>query len=71
MVTARTADDSLYRALLAGGADPAKTHAAGDCVAPGTIQAATFAGHRIGRAINGEPTDISRREAPLLLAEIP
>jgi dimethylamine/trimethylamine dehydrogenase len=71
MVTARTADDSLYHALLAGGADPAKTHAAGDCVAPGTIQAATFAGHRIGRAINGEPADISRREAPLLLAEIP
>lgn len=70
LVTAMSADDALLQALLASGADPARIHAAGDCVAPGTIQAATFAGHRIARKINGEPEGIRQREAPLLLAEI-
>lgn len=70
LVTARNAQDGLYRDLLAAGGDAECIHAAGDCVAPGTIQAATFAGHRIGRQLNGEADTIIRREAPLLLADI-
>lgn len=70
LVTARHADDGLFQALIAAGADAGRVHAVGDCVAPGTIQAATFAGHRIARKINGEGDGIRRREAPLLLAEI-
>jgi len=73
LVTSQKAEDGLYQALIAAGCDQSKLFAAGDCVAPGTIQAATFAGHKVARQIDGDPmaTGIFRREAPLLLADIP
>jgi dimethylamine/trimethylamine dehydrogenase len=72
LVTAREADDALYRALVEAGCEETKLFAAGDCVAPGTIQAATFAGHKIARHIDGDEMALGmfRREAPLLLAEV-
>jgi hypothetical protein len=61
-----------YRALVEAGCEETKLFAAGDCVAPGTIQAATFAGHKIARHIDGDEMALGmfRREAPLLLAEV-
>ena len=72
LVTARHAEDSLYRQLVEVEDDPGRIFAAGDCLAPGTIQAATFAGHQIARHICGDALakGLFRREAPLLLAEL-
>ncbi len=72
LVTARHADDALYQQLVEAGSLPTQLYPAGDCVAPGTIQAATFAGHQIARHICGDPLakGLYRREAPLLLAEL-
>jgi dimethylamine/trimethylamine dehydrogenase len=66
-VTARTPDDSLYRALAD---DPAMLEKAGirslarigDCVNPGTIAAAVHAGHRHAREFESPPVgDLSFR----------
>jgi dimethylamine/trimethylamine dehydrogenase len=71
LVTARIADDSLYKELLDKGCDESILFMAGDCVAPSTIQAATFSGHRIARGIDGDALalGIYRREAPVLFIE--
>ena len=68
LVTAREADDGLYQALLAAGCDETKLHLAGDCLAPGTIQAATFSGHKVAREIDGDALAIGiyRRDAPIV-----
>ena len=69
MVTARTPNDDLYRALTA---DPDTLRPAGiqsvtrigDCLAPGTIAAAVFSGHAFARELDApEPGDVPfRRE---------
>jgi dimethylamine/trimethylamine dehydrogenase len=60
LVTARIAEDGLYRALAA---DPARLeasgirslHRIGDCLSPGTIAAAVHAGHRHARQFGEAP----------------
>ncbi len=76
MVTMRLPDDGLYHDLQA---DPAALEAAGikslkrigDCLAPSTIAAAVYAGHRYARELD-EPVDRDatpfRRELPALEA---
>jgi dimethylamine/trimethylamine dehydrogenase len=69
MVTARTPNDDLYRALTA---DPDAPRPAGiqsvtrigDCLAPGTIGAAVFSGHAFARELDApDPGDVPfRRE---------
>jgi len=69
MVTARTPNDDLYRALTA---DPDTLRPAGvqsvtrigDCLAPGTIAAAVFSGHAFARELDApDPGDVPfRRE---------
>ena len=72
-VTARIAEDGLYRELMA---DPAALEAAGirsvtrigDCLAPATIAAAVHAGHHYARTLDA-PEDEDRpfeREVPAL-----
>ena len=76
MVTARLPEESLYHALM--GSSGALTEAGiksvsriGDCLAPGTIAAAIYSGHRYARefdepAASGVPF---RRELPQLAAD--
>ncbi|MFN3262992.1 MAG: NAD(P)-binding protein [Pikeienuella sp.] len=73
-VTMRRPVDDLFqdlRRLIAAGADaPASLTRIGDCLAPGTIAAAVYAGHRFAREL-GEPRGDSvpfRRELPSLVA---
>jgi dimethylamine/trimethylamine dehydrogenase len=60
LVTARVPNDSLYEQLtpraaeLAGSALRSLTRI-GDCLAPGTIAAAVYAGHRFAREFESEP----------------
>lgn len=42
-------------------------HSIGDCIAPGTIQAAVFSGHRMARSLLGDAPAIPKRERPLIL----
>ena len=72
LVTAREANDALYNALLEAGCDEAKLHTAGDCLAPGTIQAATFSGHKVAREIDGDALAIGiyKREAPVVFEAV-
>ncbi len=73
MVTARLPEDTLYHALMA---DPARLADAGirsverigDCLAPGTIAAAVWSGHRAARELDQPPSDMVpfRRELPAL-----
>lgn len=60
MVTARSPEDALYRALV----DRVPVDRIGDCAAPATIAAAVYAGHRLAREIDAEtPADVPfRRE---------
>jgi dimethylamine/trimethylamine dehydrogenase len=66
VVTARRANDDLYRALLestacgTGGA-PRTVRRIGDCDAPGIIAAAVYAGHRYARELDA-PTDGELRD---------
>jgi dimethylamine/trimethylamine dehydrogenase len=72
-VTMRRPVDALYHELMAlieGGAAPAPKSVTriGDCLAPGTIAAAVYAGHRYAREF-GEPPSQGvpfRRELPAL-----
>jgi dimethylamine/trimethylamine dehydrogenase len=57
MVTARTPNDDLYRALTddAGTLQSAGVETVtriGDCLAPGTLAAAVFSGHCFARELN-------------------
>ncbi len=55
MVTMREAEDALYHALTANTKDgPKSVTRIGDCLAPGTIAAAIYSGHRYAREL-GEP----------------
>lgn len=55
MVTMRDAEDALYHALTANPENSPKTVTRiGDCLAPGTIAAAVYSGHRYAREL-GEP----------------
>ena len=54
LVTARLAEDALYKELSDLDTGDAKFFNAGDCLAPGTIQAAIFSGHKTARAILGD-----------------
>ncbi len=73
LVTMREATDSLYHELIALGdarpeATPKTLLRIGDCVAPGTIAAAVYGGHRYAREL-GEPALEGvpfRRELPVL-----
>ena len=71
MVGAREARSDLAEALETAGFDGSRVRLAGDCVSPGTIQAATFSGHRAARDLLGDPraTGIYRREAPKILID--
>lgn len=42
-------------------------HSIGDCIAPGTIQAAVFSGHWMARSLLGDAPAIPKRERPLIL----
>jgi dimethylamine/trimethylamine dehydrogenase len=59
-------------ALMADGAPGPKTLTRiGDCLAPGIIAAAVYAGHRYARELGEPPTDAVpfRRELPRLAAD--
>ncbi len=71
LVTARQPEDALYHALVTDGAalDDAGIKSVtriGDCLAPGTIAAAVYAGHDYARGL-----DAAENEEPQLRREIP
>jgi dimethylamine/trimethylamine dehydrogenase len=70
-VTSRTPEDDLFETLsgmpgAAPGAGIVSVHAVGDCLAPGTIAAAVYAGHRYAREFDTPPSD-----AVAFLRELP
>jgi dimethylamine/trimethylamine dehydrogenase len=73
-VTMRLPDEALYlRAadIIAGRSDVPSLRKIGDCIAPGTIAAAVYSGHRYAREL-GEPASDGvpfRRELPALSAD--
>ena len=72
MVTMREAEDGLYHALMEkGAAGPRSVTRIGDCLAPGTIAAAVYAGHRYARELGEPPAEgvPFRRELPALAAD--
>ncbi|MGI9354127.1 MAG: FAD-dependent oxidoreductase [Rhizobiaceae bacterium] len=65
MVGARSPNDTLFGEIDAM-SEANATFRIGDCVAPGTIQAAVYSGHRIARSINDEEScgpDFKRERA--------
>lgn len=73
MVTSRFPEDSLYQALVSNAGDCERAgilsvDAIGDCVAPGTIAAAVYSGHRFARELDASPpTGVGfRRELAML-----
>ncbi len=73
MVTARLPEDSLYHELITSPdalsqAGVKSVTRIGDCLAPGTIAAAVYSGHRYARELDQPVTDgvAFRRELPLL-----
>ncbi len=62
LVTSRTSNDALYQELVADGdalaaAGITSLMRIGDCLAPSTIAAAVYAGHRLAREIDSPPPD--------------
>jgi dimethylamine/trimethylamine dehydrogenase len=62
LVTARVPNDSVYEQLMAREADFAacglrSLTRIGDCLAPSTIAAAVYAGHRFAREFESESND--------------
>jgi dimethylamine/trimethylamine dehydrogenase len=62
LVTMQSPDDALYHALMAAPAELRlagirKVVRIGDCLAPGTIAAAVYAGHRFARALDVAAAD--------------
>lgn len=55
MVGARAAREDLYQSVQDLNLPNARIFRAGDCEAPGTIQAAIFAGHKTAKHILGDP----------------
>lgn len=74
-VTMRRPVDGLYHDLLrltgAGAPGPKTLVRIGDCLAPGTIAAAVYAGHRYARELGAPPADgvPFRRELPALATD--
>ncbi|MEE2980993.1 MAG: FAD-dependent oxidoreductase [Pseudomonadota bacterium] len=74
MVTARLPDDRLYHELMADAdanvqAGIASITRIGDCLAPGAIFHATYAGHRYARELDTDPSDrLFRHELPAVAA---
>ncbi|MCP5073769.1 MAG: NADH:flavin oxidoreductase [Rhodobacteraceae bacterium] len=72
MVTMRDSQDELYQALAASGGKKFKSITRiGDCLAPGTIAAAVYSGHRFAREL-GQPKPEGvpfRRELPALATD--
>ena len=69
LVTSRNADTSLYDALKGHeGAAQLSLHSAGDCLSPGTIQAAILSGHKTAKEILGDAgaNEFVQREAPVV-----
>ncbi len=70
MVTARLAEDGLYHQLVANQAGIASLTRIGDCLAPGTIAAAVYGGHRYARELDQPPADgVPFRRELIRLAE--
>ncbi len=65
MVTMRSPRETLYQGLTKTG--PPSLTRIGDCLAPGTIAAAVYAGHRYARELGEDVPDVPfRRELPKL-----
>jgi dimethylamine/trimethylamine dehydrogenase len=65
LVTARLPHDDLYYAILERGAQGTGITRIGDCLAPSTIQAAVFSGHRFARELgSSEDLVFYPRELP-------
>ncbi|MGH1353288.1 MAG: FAD-dependent oxidoreductase [Methyloligellaceae bacterium] len=66
-VGARYPSTDLYERLVEMAGEE-KVVAIGDCLVPGTIQAAVYSGHRAARLINGDPLagNEFRREQPII-----
>jgi dimethylamine/trimethylamine dehydrogenase len=65
LVTAQSAEDALYEELVASPAPGIRRVVRiGDCLAPGTIAAAVYAGHRFARRLDVAHQDVAdfRRE---------
>lgn len=60
-IGARKPDDGLYNQLQARG-NIEQLHRAGDCISPGTIQAAVYSGHRLARLLLSENGGTGLRE---------
>lgn len=70
LVTSRNAHTSLYDELKAHeGAGVLSLHSAGDCLSPGTIQAAILSGHKTAKEILGDAgaTRFVQRELPVVV----
>lgn len=70
LVTSRLAEEDLYQSLLAHkDSDKLNLFRAGDCEAPGTIQAAIFSGHKVAKAVLGDKgaSEFINREQPVML----
>jgi dimethylamine/trimethylamine dehydrogenase len=73
LVTMRLSNDALYHELMASpdrldDANIASVVRIGDCLAPSTIAAAVYAGHRTAREIDAPPSDgvAFKREFPII-----
>jgi len=64
---ARLAESTLYEQLV-GQLSEERVTAIGDCLVPGTVQAAVYSGHRAARQFDGDPLagDDFRREQPIV-----
>ena len=77
LVTSSVADDALYDHLMADkaalvSAGIRRVTRIGDCLAPGTIAAAVYSGHRFARELGEAPPDDAvpyRRELVALTAD--
>jgi dimethylamine/trimethylamine dehydrogenase len=70
-VTARLPVELLYQELVKretewGSAGIASVNRVGDCLAPGTIQAAVYAGHKLARSLDEAPEGDVPRELPAI-----
>jgi dimethylamine/trimethylamine dehydrogenase len=74
MVTSRTSNDALYTALqetiLKQSGDSALVSRIGDCLAPGAIYHAVYAGHRFAQEFDGVIEDVPFRRERISLSEI-
>lgn len=60
LVTARLPNDTLWNSL----SDRSRVTRIGDCIAPGTIATAVYAGHRYARELESTPEPVFLREHP-------